>query len=122
HPPSRDCAARTPPPHPPPAGGGGKGGGVSALRQWRIIARIDRMRQILLLRPIPELADVLVGLDGLVPDLEPVFGALSADLADVEVADDVAEMVELERPARRVGETDRSQRRHEFLFVIGVAG
>src|ERR1700726_2287099 len=92
----------------------------SALRQWRIIARIDRVREVFLLRPIPELTDVLVGLDGLVPDLEPVFGALGADLADVEVADDVAEMVELERPAWRVGETDRSQRRHELLFILGV--
>src|ERR1700692_425198 len=94
----------------------------SALRQRRIIARINRMREVVLLRPIPELADVLVGLDRLVPDLEPVFDALGADLADVEVADDVAEMVELERPARRLGESDRSQRRHEFLFVLGVAG
>src|SRR5580692_13046580 len=88
--------------------------GVLALRQRRIIARIDRMREVFLLRPIPELADVLVGLDGLVPDLEPVFGALGADLADVEVADDVAEMVELERPARRVGQADRFQRGHEL--------
>src|ERR1700722_10915230 len=29
---------------------------LSALRQRRIVARIDRMRQIFLLRPIPELA------------------------------------------------------------------
>src|ERR1700690_1538650 len=99
----------------------GPGMTALALRQRRIVARIDRMRQILLLRPIPELADVLVGLDRLVPDLEPVFGALGADLADVEVADDVAEVVELERPARRVGEADRSQRRHELFLVGGVA-
>src|SRR5580700_4429287 len=95
---------------------------ASALRQWRIIARIDRVREVFLLRPIPELADVLVGLDGLVPEFQAVFGAFGANAADVEIADHVAEMIELERPARRVGEAHRLERRHELLLVGGVAG
>src|ERR1700689_2971311 len=94
----------------------GPGMTVSALRQRRIVARIYRMRQILLLRPIPELADVLVGLDGLVPEFQAVFGAFGADAADVEIADDVAEVVELERAARRVGEAHRLERGHELFL------
>src|ERR1700691_2604061 len=35
----------------------------SALGQWRIIARIDRMGEEFGFRPGPELADILVGLD-----------------------------------------------------------
>src|SRR5215472_13870251 len=53
----------------------------SALGQRRIITRIDWMREILLLRPCPELADVLVSLDGLVPELQPIFGAFGAKAA-----------------------------------------
>ena len=49
------------------------------------------MGEELLLRPGPELTDVLVGLDGLVPELEAVFGALGPEPPDVESADDVAE-------------------------------
>src|ERR1700683_5038015 len=74
----------------------------SALRQRRVVARIDWMREILGLRPGPELADVLVGVDGLVPELKPVFGALSADTPHVDVTDHIVEVVEFERAARRV--------------------
>src|SRR6202166_353303 len=88
-----------------------------ALRQRRIIARIDRVREVFLLRPIPELADVLVGLDGLVPEFQAVFGAFGADAADVEVADYIAEVIELERPARCVCEAHRFERCHELFFV-----
>src|SRR6516164_10750001 len=79
----------------------------SALGQWRIIARIDRMREILLFGPGPELTDVLIGFDGLVPELEPVFGTLGVDPPDVEISDHVVQMIELQRPAWRIGQADR---------------
>src|SRR5579863_2504743 len=94
---------------------------ASALGQRRIIARIDRVREEVLLGPGPELADVFVGVNRLVPELQPVFGAFGADAADVEIADHVVEVIELDRPARRVGEADRLKRRHEFLLVAGIA-
>src|SRR5581483_6537894 len=81
--------------------------------EWRGIARIDGLRQERLLVVGPELADVAVRLDGLVPKLEPVFGAFLAELADVEIADHVAEVVELDRSARGVGQVDRTQRRDQ---------
>src|SRR5262249_33550912 len=93
----------------------------SALRQRRIVARVDRMREILLLGPGPELGDVLVGLDGFVPELEAVFGPFGADAPDVEGADHIVEMIELDRPARGIGETDRPQRLHELLLVVSLA-
>src|SRR5215469_8158505 len=93
----------------------------SALDQWRIIARIDRMREILLFRPGPELTDVLISLDGLVPKFQPIFGALGADTPNVESPDHVAEVIEFQRPARRVGQTDRPQRGHEFALVARIA-
>src|SRR6478609_3365444 len=92
----------------------------SALFQRRIIPRIDRMREVLLLRPVPELADILVGLHRLIPELEAVFRALFAHLANVNVADDIAEMVELDRPARGVRQGDLFHHAHELFFVAGV--
>src|ERR1044071_164155 len=56
----------------------------SALGQRQIIARIDRMREVLLFRPCPELTDVLIGLDGFVPELQPIFGAIGPKTPDVE--------------------------------------
>src|SRR5580700_989249 len=82
----------------------------SALRQRWIIARVDRMRQKFLFGPSPELADILIGLDDLVPEFEAVFGAFRPAAPDIEVADDVAEAVELERSARRVGQSDGAER------------
>src|SRR5579862_3941856 len=96
------------------------GDNVSTLRQRRIVARIDRVGEEFLFRPGPELADVLVGVDCLVPELEPVFGALLSQAPDIDVADHVVEMIELERPARGVDETDRFKRRHELFSVAGV--
>src|SRR5437868_7595259 len=69
----------------------------------RVVAGIDRLRQELLLVVSPELADVVIGLHGLVPELETVFGAFLAELANVKIADDVAEVIEFHRPAWRVG-------------------
>src|SRR3974377_1874178 len=67
----------------------------SALRQRRIVTRIDRMCEEFLLRPVPELTDVLIGLDDLVPELEAIFGALATAAPDADRADHIAEMIEL---------------------------
>src|SRR5215472_3648654 len=93
----------------------------SAFRQRRVVARIDRVSEIFRLWPRPELADVLVGLDGLVPQLESVFGAFFAETPDIDVADHIVEVIELERPAWCIGQADRLQRFHELFLVAGVA-
>jgi hypothetical protein len=59
----------------------------STFPQRRIVARIDRMGEKILLRPGPELADVLIGLDDLVPQFQAVFCALGAAAPDAEGAD-----------------------------------
>src|ERR1700688_4184796 len=71
----------------------------STLLQRRIVARIDRMGEEFRFRPGPELTDILVGLDDLIPQLEAVFGAVRAAAPDIEIADHVAEVVELDRAA-----------------------
>src|SRR5579883_2180867 len=72
----------------------------------RGVARVDRRRQIFLLVVGPELADVGVGLDDGVDEL----AVLALDLADEHVADDVAQVVEVEGAARRVSERHRAER------------
>src|SRR5580704_12851198 len=94
---------------------------LSAFRQRRIVAGIDRVGEKLAFRPGPELTDVFVGLYRLVPERESVFGALLAQAPHVNVSYRVVEMVEFERPARRVGETDRFQRRHQLVLVAEIA-
>src|SRR5437879_1556792 len=69
------------------------GGPLGSALERRIVARVHRLRQEPLLLVRPELAHVLVGLDGGVHELV----ALPLDAPDVEVPDDVAEPVELER-------------------------
>ena len=71
----------------------------SALRQSRIITRVNRMREECFLVKRPELADVLISLDGSVDEFPVRF----LDAPDVEVADGVAEMIKLDRAARRIG-------------------
>src|SRR5438067_12696894 len=78
------------------------------------------MREKFLFRPSPELTHVLIGLDGFVPKLETVFGAFRADAPDVEVSDYVVEVIELQRPARRVGQADGLQGGHEVFSVAGL--
>src|SRR6185437_6847452 len=90
--------------------------GRSAL-QRRIVPRVDRLRQEPFLVEGPELADVLVGLDRRVDEL----AVLALAAADEGVADHVAEMVEVERPARAVGEADAAHRGDERLLVVGLA-
>src|SRR5689334_7638443 len=68
----------------------------SAL-QRRKVARAHRLGEEPLLVVRPELADLRIGLDGRVDELV----ALLFHAADVEAADDVAEVVEAERPPRR---------------------
>src|SRR5262245_60815354 len=92
------------------------GAGHSALER-RIVARVDRLRQEPLLLVGPELADVLVGLDRRVDEL----AVLALAAPDVEVAHDVAEMVEVERPARRVGEDGAAHRGDEGSPGGGLA-
>src|SRR5215469_17374896 len=92
----------------------------SALGQWRIIARIDRMREILLFRPCPELTDVLIGFDGLVPELQPIFGTFSAKAANVEGSNDVIQVIKLQRSARGVGQAHSLQGGHELVLVAGI--
>src|SRR4029077_12122384 len=92
----------------------------SALGQWRVIARIDWMREKLLFGPSPELTHVLIGFDGFIPKLEAVFGAFRADAPDVEVSCHVVEVIKLQRPAWRIGQADGLQRGHELVLVASV--
>src|ERR1700751_1288431 len=78
------------------------------------------MREIFLFRPVPELAHILIGLDGFVPQLEAVFRAFGADPADVEGSDYVVEMIEFQRAARRIGQADTLERRYELILVASV--
>ena len=69
----------------------------------RVIACVDRLRQERLLVIGPELADVRVGLDHRVDE----SAVLALAFADEDVADDIAEMIETNWPARRIGEGNR---------------
>src|SRR3974390_2019624 len=93
----------------------------SALGQWRIIARIDWVREILLFRPCPELTDILIGFDGFVPEFESIFGAFGANTPNVESSDHIAEVIEFQRAARGIGQTDRLQGGHELVLVAPIA-
>src|SRR5437867_11451612 len=95
--------------------GGRRSAPASALHR-RKVARIDGLGEKPLLVIGPELAHVRIGLDRRVGELVP----LPLAAADVEVADDVAEVVEAERSARRVGERDGAQRLDQRLLVVGL--
>src|SRR6266446_7565463 len=82
----------------------------------RIVAGVDGTGQEFLLLIGPELADVRVALDHRIDEL-PV---LALALANEDVADDVAEVVELHRPARRIGERDLMKSFGERTAVIGL--
>src|SRR6266513_6228296 len=88
---------------------------ASAL-QRRVIARIDRLGQKPLLVIGPELAHVPIGLDRRVDQLV----ALPVAPPDVEIADDVAEAVEVKRPARGIGERHAAQGPDQRLLVLGL--
>src|SRR5262249_49643861 len=89
--------------------------GFEVLRR-RPIARIHRVLEEVRLLVRPELADVRVGVDDGVHKA-PV---LALHLADVDAADDVPEVVELDRTARGV-DGDRAHRLHERLLVLDLA-
>src|SRR4051812_27880449 len=93
----------------------------SSWLERRVVARVDRLRQELSLVVGPELTDVVVGLDRLVPELEVVLGAFLAELSDIEVTDHVAQVVELDRAARRVGQVDAPHGGDELGLVAGIA-
>src|SRR3954471_14291978 len=83
----------------------------------RVVARINRVLEELVLLVGPELADVGIGLDHGVD----VLAVLLLDLADIDVADDVAELVEPHRAAQGVRHFRLPQRLHEGLLVLGLA-
>src|SRR3954453_20961074 len=83
----------------------------------RIVARINRVLQELVLLVGPELADVGISLDHSVD----VLAVLLFDLADVDVADDIAKLVEPHRAAQGVGHFRLPQRLHEGVLVLDLA-
>src|SRR3954470_17506157 len=82
----------------------------------RIVARIDRVFQELGLVVGPELADVGIALDHRID--QPAVAA--RHLSDIDVADRIAEFVELHHAAHGVG-VAAADRRHEGLFVFHLA-
>src|SRR6267378_6051423 len=90
---------------------------VGSALQRRVVARIDRLGQEPLFVIGPELAHVGIGLERGVDELV----ALPLAASDIEVADDVTEVVEVERPARGVGERHAAQRPDQRLLVVGLS-
>src|ERR1700680_3183871 len=89
---------------------------LQILRQ-REVSRIDRVRQKRLLVVSPELAHIGIGLDHGV-DEAAVFLLATADEHGPH---HVAEMIELDRTARRVGQRDLMQGLRQRLAVVGLA-
>src|SRR2546425_598957 len=89
--------------------------GLDVLRR-RPVARIHRVLQELLLVIRPELAHVRIRVD----DRIDQASFLALDLADIDIAYDVAVHVEGHRPTRRFG-LDRAQRLHEGMLVLDLA-
>src|SRR5450759_3284009 len=80
----------------------------------RIVARIDRIFQECGLVIGPELADIRVGLDDRV-DQPPIF---SGYLANIDVADGIAEFVEFDDATHRVRVAAAVRRHHRFLVLL----
>src|SRR5260221_1190028 len=85
--------------------------------QRREVARIHRLCQELLLVINKELPDIRIGLDDGVDEL----AVLALDPADEDIADDIAERVEVEGAARAVRERDGAQCFDHLLLVLGLA-
>src|SRR5262249_19431767 len=83
----------------------------------RGVARIERVLQELLLLLGPEMAGVRIGLDHRVD----VSLVLLLDLADIDVANHVAEFVEPHRAAQGVRHLRLPERLYERVFVLGLA-
>src|SRR5215831_3163061 len=90
--------------------------GPSALHGW-IVARVHGLGEEPLLLVGPELAHLRIRLDRGVDELV----ALLLAAPDVEVAHDVAEVIEAEGTAGGVGERDAAKRPDECVPVIGLA-
>src|SRR5438105_11704510 len=92
--------------------------GMSRLEifRGRPLARIDRILQELLRIVGPELAHSRIGVD----DRVDQASILAFDFANIDVADDIAVLVERYRAARRV-DPGRPQRFHECWFVLDLA-
>src|SRR4029079_5145639 len=89
---------------------------VSGFDRWEG-ARIDRLLEKLLLVVSPELAHVVIGLDGLVDQL----AVRLFEMADEDLANHVPQVVELDRAAWGIGERDRLHGGHEGGLVIRFA-
>src|SRR5438270_928249 len=99
-------------------GGGREGAAEAPSRfQWWIVAGVHRLRQEPFLVVGPELAHFGIGLDRGVDELV----ALLLAPPDVEGPDHVAEVIERERPAGRIGERHAAKRPDERLPVVGLA-
>src|SRR5947209_4998285 len=88
-----------------------------AVRAWRVVARVERLLQVLVGVVPPELAHGREGRDHGVLQL-------TADLlhpADVDVLDGVAPAVDADRAARKVLQLDPAERREECLAVLDPA-
>src|SRR5207247_7140914 len=89
-------------------------GGLPSAFHRRIVARVHRLRQEPLLVVGPELADLGIRLDRCVDELVALLFASP----DVEAPDHVAEAVERERPAGRVGERHSAQGARQRFIVV----
>src|SRR5258708_4631718 len=96
----------------------GRSRGSASALQRRIVARVDRLREEPLLVVRPELAHVRIRLDRRIDELV----ALALAAPDVEGPDDVAQVVEVERTARRVRERHGAQRLDKGVAVLRLAG
>src|SRR5712692_11273116 len=88
--------------------------GPRSALQRGIVARVHGLREKPLLVIRPELAHLRIGLDRRIDELV----ALPLAPPDVQAHDDVTEVVERERPARRVREGHRAQRFVERFPVV----
>src|SRR5947209_2751831 len=95
----------------------GRGPGPVSALQWGIVTRVDGLGEEPLLLVGPELTHLGIRLERGVDELV----ALLVDPPDVEVPDDVAEVIEAEGAARRVGERDPAEGPDERLPVLGLA-
>src|SRR5439155_1954496 len=88
-----------------------------AVRAWRVVARVERLLQVLVGFVLPELAHGREGRDHGVLQL-------TADLlhpADVDVLDGVAPAVDADRATRKVLQLHPAERREERLAVLDPA-
>src|SRR6185437_15394155 len=94
----------------------GRAAGASGF-QRRVVPRIDRLGEEPLLVIGPELAHVGIGLDRELGQ----FAVLLHQAADVDIPHHITEMIEVERPARRVAQRHRAQRLDQCFLVVRLA-